>query len=473
MKSLRRQLLTATVYGMAIVLLLCGVALYALLSRTLRADFDAALAAKARSLAALFELDEDGLESELGAAALPEFTTHAEVPEYYQVWLPSWIVFARSPSLGDANLPKMGGTLHRPGFHTLPLPGGQPGRFVGVAFTPRTEEGILPPEPDWAITLVVARSTRNLEETLATLRAIMIGVGLLAVLLSAGVLVWAVRRGLRPVAHLSRQIAGMQPHDLSRRIAAAGMVRELQPVVDRLNDLLARLDAAFARERRFTGDVAHELRTPLAGMRAKLELALARDRPAETYRGTLNGCLDINLQMQRMVENLLHLARADAGQIQVRRESVDVAALARECWAPCTPRAAQRGLRIEWRVAEPPEAEVDPDALRLILQNVLDNAVTYADPAAPILVEMQRANECVHLRVSNRSDLPPEEVARVFDRFWRADPARQRQEQTRCGLGLSLCQALTKLLQGQITAEVHEAVFTLALRLPAVSTAES
>ena len=468
MKSLRVQLLVGTALGTTAVLLACGAALYALISATLWAEFDESLAAKARSLAALAEQDEDGLEFELAEVSLPEFEP-SEHAEYYQVWLSDGTVFARSLSLHDGDLDQIEGTSDAAAFQTVSLPDGRPGRLVGMTFVPRREYEDDHANPPMPVTLVLGRDVLSLQTTLARVRGILIGVCLVAVVLSAGVLAWVVRRRLQPVDHLSRQIAEVGEDGLSTRIGAAGIPKELSPVVDRLNDLLARLDAAFQRERRFTGDVAHELRTPLAGLRSKLELALARDRDTESYQKALGDCLEINLQMQRMVENLLYLARADAGQLEIRHEPVDLAEVVRECWKPLEEQASARGLSVEWRLDALGTVETDRDKLRLVIQNILHNAVTYVNDEGQLSVATLAKNSAIVLTVSNTgSSMPPDDVDRVFDRFWRADSScREVGEEARCGLGLALCKAMIEELGGSIEATASvEGMFTITARLP-------
>jgi len=227
---------------------------------------------------------------------------------------------------------------------------------------------------------------------------------------------------------------------------------ELLPVIDRLNDLLERLERAFHREKRFTADVAHELRTPLAGARSVLEVALSRDREPEAYRQAMQDFLGINEQMHRMVENLLHLARADANQLEVVSDSVDLAALAGECWERLAGDAQQRQLQVVWRLKEPCIVESDRCKLRLILQNILGNAVAYADDGGQIWVDTILADGCVEFAVTNSgSAVAEQDVARVFDRFWRGDASRRCSGQ-HCGLGLSLCKVLVELLGGSIEA---------------------
>jgi hypothetical protein len=175
MKSLRVQLLLGTVLGTAAVLIVSGVVLYALISGTLRSEFDASLSARARSLMALAEQDEDGMEFELTELSLPEFEL-SERAEYYQLWLSDGTVFARSPSLLNGALDQFGGTSDAPAFRTVRLPDGRPGRLVGVTFVPRQEHEDSRANPAMTVTLVLGRDIVGLRATLARVRGILIGV---------------------------------------------------------------------------------------------------------------------------------------------------------------------------------------------------------------------------------------------------------------------------------------------------------
>ncbi len=469
MKSLRGQLLCSTVLGTTLVLLAsCGL-LYGLIAKTLHSGFDDALAARARSLTALAEQGDDGLEFDLVDASLPEFepSPHAE---YYELVRSDGTLFARSPSLGEARLQASAGPIDVPVFvDAVQLPDGRPGRLVSLTFVPRLDFDEQPAGAAAQVTLILGRDVVGLNQTLAHVRNTLIAVCLIAVGLSAAGLVWAVHRGLKSLADLSAQIAGVGERDLSTRISAASTPREMSPVIDRLNDLLARLEAAFQRERRFTGDVAHELRTPLAGLRAQLELALSRDRQPAAYEKVLGDCLSINLQMQRIVENLLHLARADAGQLDLRREPVDLEDTLRESWKPMAEAARARGLTVEWRLDHLGEVETDRDKLRLVLHNLFDNAISYADDRGHISISAGGMNGSVTISVANSgSKLSPGEVERVFERFWRADASYRPAHERHCGLGLPLCRAMMQALGGTIAASANPiGTFTITVQVPA------
>lgn len=471
MRSLRTQLLVGTALAAAAVLLIAGIAAYVLIDRALRTEFDAALAARARALVAFFEQDNDELEFDLLEIKLPEYEPSPDA-EYYQVWIGD-DVFARSPSLQAVDLPRLAGSLAAPAFQTATLPDHRSGRLVGITFHPRIESAGHTTTP-LSVTLVLARATDNLAATLAQVRWLLLTVGFCAILASSLVLAWLVRRNLRPVVHLGEQIAALDARDLAARVDAAHLPTELAPIADRLNGLLARLQGAFDRERRFTGDAAHELRTPLAGLRSQIEVALSRERDPAAYQATLRDCLDIQRQMERLVETLLQLARADASRTSIerattQRESVDLAALARECWTALEPAATQRGLTLDWTSDTSTEVTADRDLLRLVLHNLLENAVAYAPPNGRIELTIARDDDAnaAELTIRNSTDLPPADAERVFERFWRADASRQQHNGARYGLGLPLCKALVEQHGGTITARVDPpGVFTIQLRLP-------
>ncbi|MBL8877827.1 MAG: sensor histidine kinase N-terminal domain-containing protein [Phycisphaerales bacterium] len=466
MQSLRAQLLFGAALGSAAVLLASGAIIYTLVARSLWSEFDRALAAKARTLATMVEFDEAGLESDLVDAPPPEFAD-VENAEYYQIWAADESVFVRSPSLRSSNLDFAPIQRESPEISETHLPDGRPGRIARVVATPRHEPPYRAAALAAPVAVAVARDSSSLNSTLARVRVLMFAVGLFAVAISSLMLAWLVQRSLRPVSRLSREISEIGDHELSRRVSRDGVVRELSSVVDRLNALLARLECAFRREQRFTGDVAHELRTPLAGLRAKIELALSRERTTQFYNAIMRDCLGTTLQMQGIVENLLHLARADAGQLILHRERVMLPALLREGWIMLEPRAVANGLNVEWLITPPGLVQSDADALRVIVRNLLDNAVTYTTPSGRVCVSVAPYEQTIRLIIRNTSELPPEDAAHALERFWRADQSRQTGNDVRCGLGLPLCKALMERLDGTLAVAVNNGIFEVAVTLPA------
>ncbi len=454
MKSLRKRLLFGTTVAVAAVLALAGWALYALVERSLVGEVDRALIAKARLLSSMVQQEGRMLEVEFEELDMWEFSS-PERGGFLQLWRAGGETLYRSPSLGEEafELRASSASLTPEWIDLPPSDAGARGRAVTLRFQPRLElvgaeiEEIVPED----LTLVLARDAREAEQALATLKGLLVIVGLVTLAAAGVVLVWVVRRSLRPVAAVSERIATIGEQSLSTRLEADGVPDELFPVVQRVNGLLARLEAAFTRERSFSHDVAHELRTPLAGLRTTLEVAGARRRSEQEYAGALQEGATIVKQLQSMVERLLQLARLDAGRSAVPSERYDLADLALEAWEPFAAQAVLRGLRVDLLLEEGLEISADRELVGLILRNLYENAVSYADPGGKIRIATRRSKSGdISLGVSNTgSRLGREEARAATQRFWRGDAART-EAGAHCGLGLTLVEKATHALGGSL-----------------------
>jgi len=469
MRSLRSRLLVGMLAGTALLLALFGFGVYEMIRRALVEEFDASLGATARTLAATVEADDGEVEIELEAEHLTEFA-RTEHPGYYQFWLEGASVLRRSPSLGKADLPRFWGTVDRPAYRAMALPNGQAGRGVGIRFTlvdqdARKRKKRADPQP---VILVVARDTVALEARLASLRWLLIAAGAAAMAAATVVSLVVSRRVLRPLNSLAGHIAEIEADDLASRVPAGGMPTEIAPVARKLNDLLARLEAAFNRERAFTANVAHELRTPLAGVRSTIEVALSRTREPAEYRDALADCLAIAKRMQSMTANLLTLARLDAGEVTLHFERVDPAELVAACWGAFADRARARQITFDNKLPDQLSCTSSRDSLAMVMSNLLDNAVEHADEGGRIEVAHTAGADFVEIAVANTGcQLSRQDVSRVFDRFWRGDSARTAAG-VHCGLGLTLVQRCIEALGGTVTAAVDESgLFTVRVALPA------
>jgi two-component system heavy metal sensor histidine kinase CusS len=274
-----------------------------------------------------------------------------------------------------------------------------------------------------------------------------------------------VRLLLRPVDRLAMRIAAIDPDRLVLGVDGCQVPREMEPVVRRLEDLLQRLATAFRRERAFADDVAHELRTPLSGLRTTIEVILAKDREVPEYREALNECLGICLQTQGLVDNLLALARAEGGQLVPQCIELEIDRVMEESWRLLDREVRERNLSCRWTV---PALKVIADAglLRLLFTNLFANATAYADKDGLVMVDAADVGGRVEVTIANTGcQLQPEQAERVFDRFWRGDHAR-KSTGTHAGLGLALCRTLVTLHGGSIVARVGNGWFTVTVRLP-------
>ena len=276
-----------------------------------------------------------------------------------------------------------------------------------------------------------------------------------------------IRRGLAPVDLLATRIKRIDARNLCGRLSEQTAPTELSPIVVGLNGLLERLQNAFEREKSFTADAAHELRTPLAGLESALEVCARKTRAPEAYASVVSECLDVVRGMHGMIDNLLLLARADADQVPATVGSVNLDDLLTDAWRRFKRTAEQRGLKVSWDVSPDLSVQTDRDKLLHVLSNLLDNAVRYADEGGTISIAAQRANGAASVRIANTgSRIGAEDAARVFERFWRGDPSRT-EIGIHCGLGLSVCRKMIGVLQGSISARSEiDGEFVVEIDLP-------
>lgn len=472
MHSLRTRLLVDIVGGMILLLTVFGLIIYTLTHRALIDQFDSSLLSAARMLAASVEQDNDGVEIGFEVQEMPEFQ-RSEHPTYYQLWNDDDTVLARSPSLDTDDLLRFEGPFDEPVFQEFKIKNNRPARAVGFKFNPKAadNEGEDSPKPakTQSLTLVVARDAGDLRHTLKFLRWLLLIASAGTITLSFLVADFVVRQGLCPLNSLAAEISAIKENNLTARIAAESLPEEILPIKIRLNDLLSRLDASFNRERRFTADVAHELRTPLAGMRSTLEVTLAHNRGVDEYRTSLADCLEISKSMQNMTNNLLTLARIDAHQMTFCHERIELANLVDSCWRSFSDKAMKRDIVFDNRTPEKIVCESDPDCLSIVLSNLFDNAVEYANKAGKIWVTANQSDDSVEISIANTGcSLTNEQVAQVFDRFWRADVSRA-DTGAHCGLGLALVERIVRALGGSTAVELQPGgIFIIRLVLPTV-----
>jgi two-component system sensor histidine kinase QseC len=289
----------------------------------------------------------------------------------------------------------------------------------------------------------------------------------MAVLVAAWLARLATRAGLRPIAALAKQVTRIEAASLGSRLPAAGVPPELAPIVEQTNSLLARLQAAFARERRFSANVAHELLTPVTELRALAENAVRWPEDNEATAGFAPAALDTARQMERLVNTLLALARSERGELRLQCDAVDLVGLLREIQQKLSGRIAVRNLSLEWLL--PTEAIISADraACESILQNLIENAVEHTPPGGWIVCRLERDGAAFALTVVNANvDLTPDDLPRLGEPFWRKDAART--DRTHAGLGLALVQALSAALRFDVRLAIPGPCrFQVTLQIPA------
>jgi two-component system OmpR family sensor kinase len=312
-------------------------------------------------------------------------------------------------------------------------------------------------------TVVVAgASVEERDEALASLLTQLLVGGPVALLLSSLAGYALAAAALRPVESMRRRAAEISSETTGRRLPLPEARDELSRLGETLNDMLSRLEAGLLRERRFVADASHELRTPLALLETELELALRRPRTPEELRTALASAAEEVDRLVRLAEDLLVLARADEGQLPLRRGPVPVGDLFETIARRFQPRAEEGGRTLD--VAADASETIVADRLRLeqALGNLVDNALRYG--AGAVRLESERRDGLVRLRVSDEGEgFSPTFLAHAFERFARADEARARGA---TGLGLAIVDAIARAHGGTAEAANRDgggAVVTLTL----------
>jgi heavy metal sensor kinase len=278
---------------------------------------------------------------------------------------------------------------------------------------------------------------------------------------------YIIRQWGAPLAALSDTARKVNLGNLSRqRLFAPPDAPELAQLANTFNELLDRVEAAHMSQHRFVADASHELRTPLTILRGEIEVALRRPRSTEEYAEVLQSSREEIERLSRLTENLLTLARADAGQALVRREPVNLEEIAREVCRKLTPLSEQRKVTLDCAALEAVVVSGDSVALEQILFNLVENALRYTPPGEGAAVRVAaRGGEAVVDVEDHGSGIAPEHLPHLFERFYRVDKARSR-EFGGAGLGLSIVKTLVEAHGGsvEVRSEVGKgSVFTVRL----------
>ena len=341
------------------------------------------------------------------------------------------------------------------------LTGAQRGAALGgeTSFTVQADGGrlrILAAPAAWDdAPVVVVAGTRTVVSDVAVQRAeLALLVGAPAAVLLAGLGAWLLAgAALRPVERMRREAADINDRDLDRRLGVPATRDEVAALGDTMNALLDRLQEALRRERGFVADAGHELRTPLAILRAELELA---GRPGRTREALVAAITEAGAETDRLIrlaEDLLLLARADNHQPFLRPVRTSVPDLLHAAARGATARAAERGVTVDVTVPAALEVEADPDRLRQAVDNLLDNATRHSPRNGVVELRAQvHRSGTLTIEVDDRGPgFPADFLPHAFDRFHRAGDSRSRDDGG-SGLGLSIVRAIARAHGGEVVA---------------------
>ena len=314
-------------------------------------------------------------------------------------------------------------------------------------------------------TLLLALDVTQHMSFFATLqRWFWIGLSLSA-LLSAG-LGWLVARsGLRPLRQVTQLATSVSAQSLKARIPLAPVPVELQPLVSSFNAMLGRLDDAFARLANFSADIAHELRTPLSSLMTHTEVILSRKRDSDIYEDNLYSNLEDLKRMSRMIDDMLFLAKSDNGLIIPGFEPIALDELVGKLFEYYQLLADEHGVAL--RVCGAGSVRGDGAMLQRAVSNLLSNALRYTAAGQSIRVAIGQTRAATTLTVENPGQsIPAEHLEKLFDRFYRADPARREGSPSNAGLGLAITRAIVAAHQGRISCTCAQGWTAFHLEFP-------
>jgi len=452
-------------YGsaLALILVLSGAALYAVMSHTLREQVDGSLMETAK--VASRAIEERRVGSYLSLENLSdEFPELALLDRFFQIFGPGGTITIQSSNFRRYQIPLsknalQGALAGQAVYESAKWRGEAPIRLLSV---PIREDGLL-------VNIVqVGTSLQPVEEMLDRLVLVL----LLTLPVSlAGALIggWFLAdRAMRPVETITGTAQRITAGDLSQRISVPSPSDELGRLAATFNDMIVRLETSFRQIRQFSADASHELRTPLTVMKGETELALRRPRPIEDYQLVLESNLEEIDRMSLIVDELLFLSRTDIGEIKVASAPVQLDVIVKEIQR----QAAVLGQPNQVEVSAPTIDQVfvmgDELRLRELVLNLVDNAVKYSQPGGNVELTLTRQGDRANLAVTDRGiGIAIEDQPHIFNRFYRTEAARAHTKKG-TGLGLAICKWIVEVHHGTIQVESSSGVgstFTVSLPL--------
>jgi two-component system heavy metal sensor histidine kinase CusS len=306
--------------------------------------------------------------------------------------------------------------------------------------------------PSTEVRVLVALDTQHHAQFMAELRRTLLIYAVLATLVS-GLLGWlAAHRGMAPLRAMKSRASNVTGQKLNQRMPVEAVPVEMADLAHELNQMLDRLQRDFQRLSDFSSDLAHELRTPISNLMTQTQVALSSRRDVETYQDILASNAEEFQRLAKMISDMLFLAKTERGVDLPHKERFTAAKEIRALIDFYDAVAEEKGIRLELRG----DGEIVGDRLmfRRALSNLLSNALRHADRMTAVVIGIRQVDGHTQVEVSNTGDeIDPKVLPRLFDRFFRADPSRNRPETEGAGLGLSITRAIVEAHGGQ--AMVH------------------
>ena len=503
MITFSQQLFRSVVPGILIVLLVTGLLLDALIVNWLEEDFDQLLTAKSQGIVALAEFEGDAIMVEQYEHALPQFAA-TENGEYFQFFEDSGQLVLSSRSIpGGIELSSLD-THFTNGFSDILLPDSRPGRLLRTRFLPRVDideirgeyaslemgtvmldfdieavpdnvgtitvgSEIVRREP---MTLYLAISRKRLDKLCSQVHLLIGSSALFTMILITWLAGRRIRSSVQPLRSMANQVEALDTLQLHQRIKLEQPVVELGVVAEKINTLLGKLEIAFNKERHFSADVAHELRTPLTELRSLIEVRQRWPDEAALSDEFLADAAQATLRMQRTVESLLTLSRAESN-ITEGFIITTLPELLQKAVEANRGRATASNISLLVSVTDDPVRVRGLDEWPIIVNNLLDNAIEYSEPGSTVFaaLRLEDLKTTVTLSVSNKThNITQADIQFLFERLWRKD--KSRSSSCHAGLGLALVEACAFRIGATVDCDLSDKELTITIHCPAETVQE-
>ena len=463
-RTIQRNITLRALGSVAAILVAAGVVANLVITNWLSAEFDKAMLTKAQVLVTLFEEDTFGMEFEFADEVMPEFG-RIDDPEYFQFRTPEGENFERSTQLMGRDLPFFSEIGADVKYANTILPDGRPGRLLQMVFVPQLELELRTAErrvSQYVMVIGLARERVSLDHRIFLVDLSLIVLGLLILISVYFALAQVISRGLAPLEAIKQEVENLDSSDMSQRLFIGVPLLDLEKVVVALNDLLARIESGFEREKRFSVGAAHELKTPIAELMNMSEV-FQRWPNADEAPQFAADVLASAKRMQFIVESLLRLARGRLQAYNPETEGEDITLLS----------SVQKAIGLISKDAQARELSFDITGdsataifssaldLDLMLSNVLGNAVAHADRGTTLAIVLAENS----LSITNAArTLTEDDLPMLFESLWRKDEART--SEFHVGLGLSIVQAYAERLGIELGVFLQNGEFTITFKFP-------
>ncbi len=475
MKSIAHQIALTALIVLTISVAAASAGVYFGVRAMMHHQLDQTLESHALALASLTNIDEDIIEFEYSADRNSLFEGD-ESEAHFQLWVDT----STGTSLTWSARSQLDPIITHPEtqppdsalYWDMPLPDGRPGRAVSLRFELEhenlddedhdTDPHQLEPIDSAAGLVVVVVTKEPMLQTTAAVRWWLLAMGAMLAFIIPLVILLSVRHGLRPLHQMNREIRSIDAHSLDARLDIAHMPTELVDSAHRINDLLARLAEAFAKEKRFTAAAAHELRTPLAEIRTIAEVAL-RENQTGSAAPALKEVVDASAEVESLLVQLLSIARGQSPRTQHSTTEFNIVDTINAAAANHRSALEENQIRLKINAPDLLTIKSNHEVVTCIINNLISNIARYATPNTDATITCCRAHDAIEIRFSNTTESPDESlVQRIFEPFWQADPSRSAGS---FGMGLAVAQTLAQSLPSTLSAHIDAATKQLILVL--------